>query len=345
MADIPISDESFKNLPDLDIRQYDHWRDWTYNLQLGQINLSGIENSSPFGSAAFIIGQGTIAELRENRKKDSQPYIIPVDEKADELVLADASHEERKTAFINSVFKHLRGWVSGETKEEKQYYPTAALTIGSAVLETDPQTIKSLVLQRIENSSLLEIYKNQFKKALAEVEEANVKKIIDYLKFSQTQMTNSETYFIQTGNKEPPSLAGAILTIGNETYKIEGEDIGGIPLTQEDENLLIPLFAANHRSRRDMIEQAKETARQVFNKDPKTIPDPPKWWVEGEDSKGISSKDILVYLPRRDPETQLPHFFEEVGQFARDRNGWFKTEVRKQKNGPSLLVMAARLTS
>jgi hypothetical protein len=328
-------------LPDLSISQYNHWRDWLFNLQLGYTELKNEKDSHLFGMAAHLIGQSTILELRENRKRDEQPYIIHTDEKTDEQVLLEASPEDRNEAFVNATFKQLRGWIAGETKEERQYYPTAVLALGSALLGTDTESIKGLVLEKIDSSNLgiLSIHGDMFRKALDKTSEITVNKLIDYLKFSQTQMTNNETYFLRTGLKEPPPLGSSPLVLGDQMFEFEGQNIGGTSLTDEDENVLIPLLAANHRSRQDMVEQAKETAHQLFNKPVNEINNPPSWWLEGENLEALSSKDILIYAPFPDNNMgeKLPKVFEEIYKSSHDRGGWFLIEVQKQK-GPWLLT-------
>lgn len=347
MADILSSDEFDQSLPDLDLSQYNHWRDWAYNLQLGDTKLPEEKDSYLFGSAVYSIGQGTILELREGRKRDGQPHIICTDEKTDEQVLSEASKEDREEAFIKAVFKQLGAWVAGDTKEERQYYPTAVLALGSALLETDTQHIKAEVLGKIDSSEILPIYKELFGKALNETSETIVKKIMDYLKFSQTQMTNQETYFMKTGLKKPPPLGSEPIVLDGQTYEFEGKDFGGTPLPSEDENMLIPMQAATHRSRQEMVEQAKETAHQLFNKPTESIRNPPSWWLNGEHLEGLSSNQVLIYAPypNMDGETKLPKVFDEIYKASSNRGGWFLIEVQKQK-GPWLLTGAiARLVS
>jgi len=299
MADIPVSNEIGQNLPDLDPSQYNQWRDWAYNLQLGHTELPGEKDSCLFGTAVYSVGQRTILELREGRKKDGQSYIICTDEKTDEQVLSEASKEEREKAFIEAAFKQLRGWLARDSKEEKQYYPTAVLALGSALLETDMQNVKDKILGKIEGSKIHPIYRELFTKALNETPETTVKKIVDYLRFSQTQMTNQETYFIKTGLKEPPPLGSEPLVLDGQTYEFEGKDVGDTPLTLEDENLLIPLLAATHRSRQEMVEQAKETVHQLFNEPVEDISNPPSWWLNSEHLEGLKqSCPNLCTLPR-----------------------------------------------
>lgn len=345
MVDIPSPVETPQSLPDLDLKQYDHWRDWTFNLQLGHTELPDTKDSYLFGQAAHTIGQGTIAELREGTR-NGEPYAILTDEKSDEQVLTESLPENRKMAFINSVFKNIRGWVAGDTAEEKQYYPTSAIALGSALLEMDSEAVKSLILKQMETADLYQVYKDSLKKAISEVSDANVKRLTDYLKFSQTQMTNNETYFMRTGLKEPPPIGSAPLNIGGQTYEFEGQDIGGTTLTQEDENVLIPLMSSNHRGRLDMIEQAKETARQIFNKPDDKIGNPPSWWTNNEHLEGISSKQVLIYAPYGGQEqNDLPKVFDEIYKSSSGRGGWFMIEVQKQ-NGPWLMTGAvARLTN
>lgn len=345
MSDIPASVEVPQNPPDLDLKQYDHWRDWTFNLQLGHTELPDTKDSYNFGHAAHIIGLGTIAALREGNK-NGETHAILTDEKTDEQVLSEASPEDRKEAFVNSVFKNIRGWVSGDTSEEKQYYPTATVALGSAMLETGPDEVKSLILERIDEADVYPLYKDSFKKALAEISNSKVKNLIDYLKFSQTQMTNNETYFMRTGLKEPPPIGSAPLNIGGETYEFEGQDVGGTALTREDEDVIIPLMASNHRGRQEMVEQARETTRQVFNKSDEKIGSPPSWWVNNEHNDGISSKQVLIYAPYGGQgQERLPKVFEEIYKSSGGRGGWYMIEVQKQ-NGPWLMTGAvAHLTS
>ena len=45
-----------QNLPDLDIKQYNHWKDWSYNLQVSDTELPGVKESHRFGHALHVIG-------------------------------------------------------------------------------------------------------------------------------------------------------------------------------------------------------------------------------------------------------------------------------------------------
>ena len=332
-----------QNLPDLDVKQYDHWRDWSYNLQLGHTELPNAVDSYNFGNAAYIIGQGTITQLREG-VKNGESYAILTDEKTDEQVLSESSLQDRQAAFLSSVFKNIKGWVVGDEIERRQYYPTSAVALGAAILDEEPEEVKSLILENIESSEMHARSKTNLKDALAAVSEENVKKMTDYLKFSQTQMTNNETYFMRTGLKEPPPIGSEPLNIGGETYTVEGVDLGGTSLTKEDEDVLVPLLASNHRGRQEMIEAGKEAARQIFNKPIEEIRNPPDWWMDNEHVEGISSKQVLIYAPGGGQDQEkLPKVFDEIYKSSSGRGGWFMIEVQKQ-NGPWLLTGAvARL--
>ena len=159
-------------------------------------------------------------------------------------------------------------------------------------------------------------------------------------------MTNNETYFIKTGLKEPPPIGSAPLVINGSTYEFEGQDIGGTALTLEDEDVLTPLLAANSRSRSEMVEQAKETAKQIFDIDVgKSMP--PSWWMNDEHLESLTSRDVLVYLPFKHQESKkdIPNVFKEIYKSSRDRSGWFIIQIQKQ-NGPWLLVgSVGRLTN
>lgn len=334
MSDIPSPIEIPQILPDLDLKQYDHWRDWTLNLQLGHTELPDTKDSYKFGRAARTIGSGTVAALREVNK-NGETHAILTDEKSDEQVLSEASPEDRKEAFVNSVFKNARGWFSGNTGEENQYYPTATIAMGTAILETNSNEVKSLMLDQIEKAG---INSDSFKKALLEVPDTNVKNLIDYLKFSQTQMTNNETYFIKTGLKESPPIENSPLNISGEKYDFNSQDIGGTTLTKEDETVLIPLLASNHRGRQEMIEQARETAKQVFDLPEDAVGSPPSWWINNEHNDGISGKQVLIYAPPGGQNQEKhPKVFEEIYKSSHGRGGWFMIEVQKQ-NGPWLMT-------
>ena len=143
---------------------------------------------------------------------------------------------------------------------------------------------------------------------------------------------------MRTGLKEPPPIGSEPLNIGGETYIVDGVDLGGTPLTKEDEDVLVPLLASNHRGRQEMIEAGKEAARQIFDKPVEEVRNPPDWWINNEHNDGISSKDVLIYAPYEDPNrVGLPKVFEEIYKSSSGRGGWFLIEVQKQ-NGPWLMT-------
>lgn len=334
MADVPAPTEILQNLPDLDVNKYNLWRDWSYNLMLGEAKMPGVEKSDRFGRALHFIGEKTVKELREGRKRNGNPYIVLTDEKDDNQVLTEASSGDIEVAFIDAVFKQLKGWVSGETEQEREYYPTATLALGSALLKKSPENVKSLVLGKIKDAKIHPAKDKALTVALEKVSMNKVDKITQYLKFSQTQMTNSESYLITTGRKEPLQPGSEPFTLGDDTYEFVGGKPGGTVLATEDENILIPLMAANHRSRKEMIEQAKEAARQVFDMRDEEMSNPPSWWQKGDGGEDISSKQVLVLFPysAEVDEEKIPIMYREILKSSRGRRGWFLVEIDNQSS-------------
>ncbi len=327
MADIPHPAETTQNLPDLDVIKYNSWRDWSFNLQTDKVEVFKEEDEYKYGMVMFSVGQCTVLELRENNSQNDTPKIICTDEKTDEQVISEATSEERKKAFLEASVKRVRGWVYPDDPEtDKQYYPTSVLALGSAMLDIDQEESKPVLVEKIKGSDLMAIQKELFIKALNNVSNERVEKLKDYLKFSQTQMTNNEKYQLETGLKEPPPITSSPLFIGGQAYEFEGQDFGGTALTQEDENILVPLMSATHRSRSEMIEQGIETARQIFDIQDEKIPKPPSWWVNGDSLQALSSKHVLIYAPWRNDEMsdeKTPNVYKEIYKSSKNRGGGF----------------------
>ena len=322
----------------LDPRHYHLWRDWAFNLQLGHTELNDTPESYLFGHSLHTIGQGLVAELREGRLKDGEPFLILLDEKTDQEVIIESPKADLENAFLKSVFKNIRGWVSGETDEERGFYPTSALALGSAIFGLPPKLVKEMILKEIGEKADNPYHAN-LKEALDKVNESNLEKLLNYMLFSQTQLTNNEAYFLQTGLKEPPPFGSSPIVIDGETFEFSGQDFGGIALEEKDEEFLKPLLESSRKGRNKMISEAKELAAKVFSKDKEKIGNPPSWWVNNENSEGFSSKQVLVYAPYGENEAKnLPKFFTEIYKSSSGRGGWFIIEVERPTNGPWLMA-------
>lgn len=345
--------EFVANLPSIDRRQYNHWRDWTGKLHNGDTKLTDLtdERSRNIGSFLYEIGQRTILNLREDRlDPNGNPYILCEDEVPDEDVLSSAKKEDIQRSFIRAFISEskINGLQGVETRAID--YSTSAVALASAMLNTSPAEIVGLLSSAIENILLNDKLGQVLQKSISDVSPNNIKQIVDYLKFSQTQLIKHEELFIKTGVMKEPEVNSAPFYLDGKEHVVASSLHDSVQidptLDKRDKEILVPLCGANHRSRTDMIEQAKLLAKQIF--DINVDSRPPRWWVKKQSLQPIRSNEYLVYKPILSPEqidSDIPHIFKFI-ESVNDNLGWYmiRTSV-SESDGTLFISEAARMWS
>lgn len=347
--------ELLKNLPDLDLKQYNHWRDWLKHLALGDTRLpkKSEDSSSEIGSYGHTLGQRTISNLREDRlDKNNNPYILCEDEVPDQDVLIGASREDIQKSFMRSFISESQRRSMETLSRRAKNYAAMSIALGSALLVTDQEETKDLLLSAIANYLPNKDLGRTLENAIKNASPDEIKQLTNYLKFSQTQLTLKEDYFLKTGLKEQPLIGSEPLTIDGKKYTFQnnkqnsGERLSAV-LTPEDEEFLIPLKTANHRSREDMIEQAKILTEQIFDTQVKENYKPPSWWTNRLNLKTIKSNELLILLPHLPEEKydNAPHLFQVIQRIAGDKRGWMLVQIESKNNEPLYIGRVASMVS
>jgi hypothetical protein len=349
MADLNYS-EIQSNLPDLDIKQFQNWRDFILMLQQGQTQMpdKNLDSSSDMGGQGFRMASRTLINLREGRiDNNGDPYILCADEFSDTEVISNASQEDITKAFIPAFIAESRRRSMESIQSRANDHATMAVALGNAMTGISAEDMKNVLLAATANM----LPENKLGKALEvgirTTSETNVKQIIEYLKFSQTQLTDKEKYFINTGLKEYAEIGSEPIDIDGETYYFENEGSQGISLTQEDDELLIPLRGANHRSRQDMIDQAKVLTEQIFGVEIEDGFNPPKDWFTRENFQPIKSNEYLVFLPYKKQTSinSAPHLFQVLYENTKNRGGWYLIDTKRDDSNALVLKKIGHLNN
>lgn len=326
-----------QNASSLELKKYNHWRDWLHNLQLGNAKLpqESPEASNAIGNWGYIIGQRTVLELREGGvDNNGSPIILNVDKVPDEEVVSNATQQDLKQYLARSVLEESKD-KDLESSIVSKTYAIASVALGSTLLKKSVDEIISLYLREIEESSLSQFNKDALADAINNVEKEKVSDLINYLVFSQSQMTREESGALSRGFEPKKQLGEEPLNIGGKEYSFSGSSEPIATLDEKDLDLLLPLEKANTRSRQDMVEQALETAYQILGLDREKKPSPPLWWMNGESLEGIRSNQVLIYLPHL-PEGEirkLSYLFRKLYENQQTKNaGWALMTISKDPN-------------
>ena len=156
-----------------------------------------------------------------------------------------------------------------------------------------------------------------------------VEKIVDYLKFSQDQMTLKEQYALQRKFQEEKTLGSEPLNIEEKEFEFVGAD-HPIYLTERHMEDLYSLRKAVRISRQEMVKQARLLAKKLFKIQNKDIYNPPEWWLEGSDLQGLKSTELLIYIPNLSGfQGNLPDFITDIYNLYK-RSGWFHLEINEK---------------
>lgn len=338
--------EQLQELPQLELSKSNNWRDWLYNLQVASTILPDEpkERSSNLGLYGHNIILNTIYGLREKRVDgQGRPYILLIDEIEDETVVAKATPQERVDFFLEAVVDvGNEFWVETE-KERLEDFATSSLAMGIALTGKPLQEVKKLLLQnfrqgKIRNGNL----KRGVLRELEVVDPKRVEKIVDYLKFSQDQMTLKEQSALQRKFQEEKPL-------GSEPVNIEGQEFGfvgvGHPvyLTERDLENLDSLRKAVRVSRDEVVKQAKLLAERLFKVQNKDIYNPPEWWIKGSNSQGLKSTEFLLFIPNLNEfQGSLPDYILDIYNLY-ERSGWFHLEINEKDYGRPIVIRAGLL--
>lgn len=341
------------DLPDLDKKRYDHWRDWADKLANGKTKLPNITNerSKDVGSFLYSIGQRTILNLREDRlDSNGNPYILCEDEVSDQEVLSSAKKEDIQKSFIRAFISESRAKGIEVNEEMAIDYSTAASTLALVMFDSSLAQTVGLLSSSVESMLPNNKLGQALQKSISGISPNKVKQVVDYLKFSQTQLVKNEELFLKTGLKVEPQVDSTPFYLEGKEHVVSSSLRGSVQidstLDEGDKELLIPLKGANHRSRIEMVEQAKLLAKQIFNINIDS--QPPAWWMKKRSLSAIRSDEYLVYKPIIKPEEadlDIPHIFKYI-ESVDDRPGWYIIKSTVSKSDGSLFISeAARIVS
>lgn len=172
------------------------------------------------------------------------------------------------------------------------------------------------------------------------------KQIINYLQFSQTQLSNDELYNLTSDRSiQDQPLGTGILSYEDDNLEFAEGQTPAIEIQPEDENLFLPLVAATKRSRKEMVEQATVLAKQFLFLDSEKNVIPPTWWLNREDGIGLKSSNALIYVPtiiESEKVPQVPPTFQKLLNNPGFRRGW--NLITLSKTEPKKIIDVLRIT-
>lgn len=333
---IPVREQPSSGL---DLSLYHQWRDYLYKLQVGELELPfEPEKSSELGHMGRCIGQRLVLQLAEEAPSILSQHngIATVDEVPDQKVIIEASLEDRDKYFQEAFLSESRRRSLEDLPDRADSYAVAGVTMGTTILDKSLEDTKALLLKSISDSTLHDGLKVSLTRAVKAVSPDKVKTLTDFLVFSQTQLVQEDEYALKRKFKPEVPLGSEPIEIGGQTYEFSGSGESPIQLTVDDERVLSPLFAAVRRGRKEMVEQARETAYQDLGVERGSLDQrqPPSWWCEAELLERLRSDEVLIFRPYERPKIDsLPPLFQELYDRPEWKAGWNVLRIdRNQKS-------------
>lgn len=343
---------------------YHYWREGFQQLQVGShydsttdrledLVLSGEtkESSSNIGWSANNITRRTISELREGRLDASgQPYVLCVDEVSDAQVLQNAPVADREECVKRGILNII----------DRVHFPAGdfltAAVVTTSIL-TGRKIIEAIkfVQQATMESNLEPSKKSNFTQELQKLSNKRIKQLLTFIKGSKSRLIGEEkSYTAKHGPRKYGSFEEAYeasAETGEPLFTARGEEFSAphasrerYVLSKEDTEMILPLREAIHRSRHEMVRQARLAAVRYLGlePDPTYHASPPEWWVNREKTEGLRSDEVLVFVPYRVSEDKKAKYPPLLRKSA---GGWSLLKIPYDADGNMRLRMVKKLTS
>jgi len=349
MTEGKVSENTNSEHSSLNINDFDQWMHYFRKLVNNNTIIPNEDAtySAEVGSFGWDIGKNTIIKLRENNT-DSEGNIkyIFVDEVTDSELISESSKEKIKPALLDSIFKNsYRHWMATDQKKADAYI-ASALTLIQVLLDEGFEESKNTLNSFFEEKTFAE--KENLTNSLQNISKEKVKNVVDYLQFSQTQMSEEEERQLLSGFKEQKEIGSEPIKIDGNTYKFDVEQSEPLELNINDYEIVQELNKATRRGRVEMQLKALSTAKEIFDIKGKNIEGmhPPSWWLQDDSLEGLYSNDFLFFVPYSISDQEkvktIPSFMQKALDYYHS-GGWFIAQIAKED--PRYILEINRLTN